>query len=135
MFLFNIKNDPFSTSPLPALIVDDEVLTPTYTYDLAKKINELICRNEYGIYHITNNGECSWCGFTRKIFELLNIKTEIVPINTEDFIAQSKGPMAKRPKYSVLKNAHLEKLGMDDLRPWPDALKAYLIEKGHLRPQ
>lgn len=108
-------------------VVTDEVLSPTYTFDLASKINQLIRTKHYGLYHIVNHGECSWYEFTSKIFELLGRKITMLKALSADFKTK-----ARRPQYSVLKNANLEKLGMDDLRPWPDALKAYLIEKGHL---
>lgn len=109
-------------------VVEDEVLAPTYTLDLAKKVLEIIPRRSYGLYHITNMGECSWYKFTKKIFELLNQKVDLSPVTGEEF--KSK---AKRPKYSVLRHDHLKQLGIDDLRPWEQALLAYLKEKGHLK--
>jgi dTDP-4-dehydrorhamnose reductase len=108
-------------------VATDEVLSPTYTLDLADKINQLIRTKHYALYHIVNHGECSWYEFTRKIFELLDRKVIIKKAVSADFKTK-----AKRPKYSVLKNSGLEKIGMDDLRSWQEALKAYLIEKGHL---
>jgi dTDP-4-dehydrorhamnose reductase len=111
----------------PLKVVDDEVLTPTYTLDLAKKVLEIIPRRSYGLYHVTNSGECSWYQFTKKIFELLKMKVDLSPVTGDEF--KSK---AKRPKYSVLRHDHLKKLGFDDLRSWEEALEAYLKEKGHL---
>ncbi len=108
-------------------VVTDEVLSPTYTLDLAKKINEVIRTKTYGLYHIVNHGECSWYEFTRKIFELLDRRVAVEKAVSADFKTK-----AIRPKYSVLKNSALEKIGMDDMRSWQVALKAYLIEKGHL---
>lgn len=118
-----------------AMVVEDETLSPTYTYDLASKIYELIKTKKYGLYHIVNKGECSWYRFACEIFALLgrNVK-KIVPIASKNSVPL-KGVRAKRPRYSVLENAQLRKLGMDDLRPWQEALKAYLIEKGYLKPQ
>lgn len=112
----------------PLKVVDDEVLTPTYTFDLAKKILEIIPRRSYGLYHITNSGECSWYRFTKKIFELLKMKVDLSPTTGDQF--KSK---AKRPKYSVLSHGHLKRLGLDDLRFWEGALKDYLKEKGHIK--
>lgn len=109
-------------------VVTDEVLSPTYTLDLAKKINELVRTEHFGLYHIVNQGSCSWYDFTVKIFELLGKKIVIHKVTSADFPTK-----AKRPQYSVLKNAALAKLGLDDLRPWQEALKAYLVEKGHLK--
>jgi len=103
-------------------VVTDEVLAPTYTLDLANKINQLIRTKHYGLYHIVNHGECSWHEFTCKIFELLNQKVVIRKTTTAEFKSR-----AKRPKYSVLNNGNLQQLGMDDLRTWQEALKAYLI--------
>jgi len=111
---------------LPELkVVGDEILSPTYTLDLATKINQLIRTRQYGLYHIVNHGECSWYEFTCKIFEILGKTIKIKMVTATEF--KSK---ARRPKYSVLENGNLQKLGMDDIRPWPEALRAYLAEKG-----
>lgn len=113
----------------PALkVVNDEVVSPTYSLDLAGKLNELVRTENYGVYHIVNHGECSWYEFSVKIFELLGRKTIIHPVDSSQYKAK-----ARRPKYSVLQNAALGELGLDDLRPWQEALKAYLAERGHLR--
>lgn len=110
-------------------VLNDQILSPTYTADLAKKVKELILANREGLgncglYHITNNGQCSWFEFARKIFELSGVEVNLKPIGTEEF-----GARAKRPPYSVLRNYRLEGQGHDDLRPWPEALKAYLEER------
>lgn len=110
-------------------VVTDEVLSPTYTFDLAGKINELVRTQRYGTYHAVNHGSCSWYDFTCKIFELLDRAVAVHKTTGDEFKTK-----AKRPKYSVLKNAALEKIGLDDMRSWQEALQAYLIEKGHLRP-
>jgi dTDP-4-dehydrorhamnose reductase len=108
-------------------VVTDEILSPTYTLDLADKINQLARTKHYGLYHIVNHGACSWYDFATKIFELVGKQVVIQKTTSAEFKAK-----ARRPKYSVLKNAHLEELGMDDMRTWQEALRAYLIEKGHL---
>ncbi len=102
-------------------VVTDEIVTPTYTLDLAKKIYELIKTKNYGLYHISNNGQCSWWEFAAKIFELLNYD-----IKVEKTVAAEFKAAAHRPKFSVLKNK------MGNLRNWDEALRDYLIEKGHL---
>ncbi|MFH1386102.1 MAG: dTDP-4-dehydrorhamnose reductase [bacterium] len=108
-------------------VVGDEIMSPTYSVHLARKINEL-CRTEhYGLYHITNNGECSWYEFACKIFELLKIDAKVTKIKSTEYKTK-----AQRPMYSVLRNAKLQSLGLDDLPSWQEALKAYLIEKGYL---
>lgn len=108
-------------------VVADEVLTPTYTLDLAKKISELIRTQFYGLYHITNNGQCSWYEYAKTIFELLDNN-----INIEKATGATYKTKANRPKYSVLENYNLKKYGFSDMPNWRDALKRYLIEKGHI---
>lgn len=111
----------------PIKVVKDQILTPTYTKELAKKIAQLIETGEYGLYHVTNNGQCSWYEFTRVIFELVGLDPDLSATTSEEF-----GARAKRPHYSVLENANLRKLGLDDLSNWREALEQYLKEKGHL---
>ncbi len=114
-------------------VINDQIFSPTYTVDLAKKVKELIYANRedsgnYGLYHITNNGQCSWFEFARKIFELSEVAVNLQSITTEEF-----GARAERPKYSVLKNYHLQEQGHDDLRPWTEALKAYFEERREVK--
>ena len=108
-------------------VVDDQVLSPTYTRDLAQKMVQLISTECYGIFHITNGGHCSWYEFSREILRLAGRKTPIVPIASDQYPRK-----ARRPGYSVLNNYHLRLLGMDDMRPWQEALKDYLVAKGHI---
>ena len=115
------KQEPFLK------IVTDKMVSPTYTMDLAEKINELMRTERYGTYHVVNHGSCSWHDFARKIFDLLGRTVEVHKVTGQNY----KTP-AKRPKYSVLKNAELEKIGLDDMRSWQEALEAYLIAKGYL---
>ena len=108
-------------------VVSDQIVSPTYTLDLARKINELVRTGKFGIYHITNNGECSWYEFAKKIFELTGTKIKLLKTTSKEFQAK-----AWRPAYSVLKNKKLEDMGMDDMPSWEDALKSYLKEKGRV---
>ena len=108
-------------------VVNDQVFSPTYTKDLARKIAQLMTTDYYGIFHITNRGVCSWYQFTVEILNLAGIKTPVVPISSDQYPQK-----ARRPRYSVLDNYHLRLLGMDDMRPWQEALKDYLIAKGHI---
>ena len=102
-------------------VVGDQVLTPTSARELARKVRQLVETGQYGLYHITNNGECSWYQFAQAIFELSGVR----PLLTETTSA-AYGARANRPAYSVLDNANLHRLGLDDLRPWHEALKEYL---------
>lgn len=108
-------------------IVDDQVLSPTYTRDLAQKMAQLIPTEYYGIFHITNGGYCSWYQFSREILRLAGMKARIIPITSDEYPQK-----ARRPSYSVLDNCHLRLQGMDDMRPWQEALKDYLTAKGHV---
>jgi dTDP-4-dehydrorhamnose reductase len=108
-------------------VVDDQVFSPTYTMDLARKIAQLMTTEYYGIFHITNRGACSWYEFTTEILKLAGLKTPVVPITSDQYSQK-----ARRPRYSVLDNSHLRLLGMDDMRPWKEALKDYLIARGHI---
>ena len=106
-------------------VVNDQVTSPTYSLDLAYKIKELIEKpGSFGIYHITNQGSCSWHEFTLKILELMNIKSAVTTIK-----AENSGSKAIRPKMSVLKNLALEKAGFAPMPAWQDALQRYLKEK------
>lgn len=108
-------------------VVNDQVFSPTYTKDLARKIGQLIETEFYGIFHITNRGACSWYEFTKEILRLTGLKTPVIPITSDQYPQK-----AKRPRYSVLDNYHLRLLGMDDMRPWQEALVDYMREKGHI---
>jgi len=105
-------------------VVDDQTGSPTYTLDLARKIAQLIKTGHYGLYHITNTGECTWYQFACKIWELSGLNPNVAPTTTADF-----GATATRPTYSVLDNAALRAIGLDDMRPWEKALAAYLEER------
>lgn len=109
-------------------VVSDQVFSPTYTHDLARKIAEIINTEYYGIFHVTNKGACSWYEFTKEILGLAGIKTPVYPITSAEYPQK-----AKRPPYSVLDNYQLRLLKMDDMPSWPDALKAYLVAKGHIK--
>ena len=108
-------------------VVNDQVFSPTYTRDLARKITQLMTTECYGIFHITDGGACSWYQFTTEIFKLAGLKTRVVPITSEQYPRK-----ARRPRYSVLDNYHLRLLGMDDMRPWQEALRDYLEARGHI---
>ena len=108
-------------------VVNDQVFSPTYTGDLARKIAQLMATEYYGIFHITNKGTCSWYKFTAEIVKLAGIKTPVVPITSDQYPQK-----ARRPCYSVLDNSHLRLLGMDDMRHWQEALKDYLVARGHI---
>jgi dTDP-4-dehydrorhamnose reductase len=109
-------------------VVDDQISTPTYTADLADAIAGLLALVPGGgIYHLTNSGACSWFEFARHAFKLLNLAPDLQPTTSREF-----GAPATRPPNSVLRNTRAVALGLPPLRPWPDALAAYLRAKQHL---
>ncbi len=102
-------------------VVNDQVGSPTYVSDLAKAISALISTKYYGIYHITNSGECSWYKFAKEVLKYVVIKNiEVIPISTEELSRP-----APRPKYSVLKNFNLEKKKIYKMRNWELALRDF----------
>ena len=110
----------------PIRVVTDQVLTPTYARDLAQTIKRLILTEARGLYHATNGGACSWYEFATRIFERAGLAPDFGPTNSEEF-----GARARRPAYSVLGRARLLDLGIGGLRPWTEALDAYLAEQGY----
>lgn len=109
-------------------VVDDEVLTPTYTKDIANQIVALTDSTAYGLYHATAQGSCSWYRFATKIFELSGIQVKLSIARPDEF------PMkVPRPKYSVLENAGLKAQDMDLIPDWQDCLKRYMASIGALK--
>ncbi|MCB2298265.1 dTDP-4-dehydrorhamnose reductase [Clostridium tagluense] len=102
-------------------VVNDQKGTPTSTVDLARVIIKLIEDKNYGLFHCTCKGECTWYEFTKEIFRLKGISTEVLPCTTDEF----KRP-AKRPKYSVLRNYMMELTCGDITRTWEEAISEYL---------
>lgn len=103
-------------------VVNDQIGSPTFTYDLAKGISEIIKTDKYGVYHLTNSGSCSWYEFSKEIFRLANKNVKVIPVTTEEFPRP-----APRPKYSVLNNDKWIKQGFKPLRDYKEALKEYLL--------
>lgn len=105
----------------PVSVVDDQVITPTLTSDLASAVIALIKTKKYGLYQITNEGECSWYEFARKAIELRGIRADVQPQTSQD--AKAK---VKRPNYSVLSKEKLYSAGVAKMPHWQDALVRYL---------
>ena len=106
-------------------VVTDQVLSPTYTADLAGKTKQLIEHGATGLFHLTNDGECSWFEFARGTFDLAGVDVKMEPIDSGQFQQR-----ARRPPYSALTTTRLEEVGLKPLRPWKEALKDYLQTKG-----
>ncbi|MBZ5570810.1 MAG: dTDP-4-dehydrorhamnose reductase [Acidobacteriia bacterium] len=106
-------------------VVDDQVLTPTYTFDIAEAVRKLLLTGTFGLYHLTSEGQCSWYDFTRHIFECAGIQANLTPCKTTEFFSP-----VKRPAYSVLSKTKLRSLGVS-MPLWQDALPRYLRERTH----
>ncbi len=106
-------------------VVADQRGNPTNAADLAHHLLKLATTEEYGIYHGTGNGECSWYEFTQKIVALSGIDATVSPCTTEEFPSP-----AKRPAYSALDNLMLRSTVGDEFRPWQDALAAFFANGG-----
>lgn len=103
-------------------VVADQVGSPTYTYDLARFLLQLMQTEKYGIYHVSNKGNCTWYEFARAIFEESGTSIQIEPSTTEQF------PRPARPAHSVMDHSAFRQNGLEDLRPWREALKPFLQE-------
>jgi len=102
-------------------VVNDQRGNPTHANDLAYHILKLIQTEEYGVYHCTGKGECSWYDFAKMIIELSGEKCEVNTCTSEEY----KTP-AKRPEYSSLDNMMLRNTVGDEMRDWQDALKSFI---------
>ncbi|MEM7816611.1 MAG: dTDP-4-dehydrorhamnose reductase [Candidatus Aenigmatarchaeota archaeon] len=132
-WLFGPKGDNFVDSILNLAkkrvclkVVNDQIGSPTYTLDLAEAIKKflnlyfeekLVC----GIYHITNNGSCSWFEFASYILKIAGLDTKLMPISSLELKKR-----AKRPKNSVLSNEKFYRLTGGYLRNWQEAVRDYL---------
>lgn len=105
-------------------VVNDQVGNPTYTYDLAKLVVDMIQTDKYGKYHATNSGDfISWYDFACEIFKQAGIDVKVTPVDSNQFPAK-----AKRPKNSRMNQTELDKNGFNRLPAWQDALGRYLKE-------
>jgi dTDP-4-dehydrorhamnose reductase len=107
-------------------VVDDQRGSPTWSRDLAGGLVALAETGRYGVYHCTNSGDTTWCGFARAVFEELGADpTRVHPCTTADYPRP-----APRPSYSVLGDAAWRAAGLGPLRPWRAALTAAFTAAG-----
>ena len=106
----------------PLVVVDDVVMSPTYTEDAAQTIRWLIeAHAPHGVYHVTNAGACTWYAFAVEVFRATGVQADLRPVTLESF-----GAKAPRPRYSALASSALISAGLAPLRPWREALHTYL---------
>ena len=108
-------------------VVTDQRVSPTYTLDLARKIGWLITTNAYGLYHISNAGECSWYELAQAIFEAAAINADLRPIQTA-----ALGVRSHRLAYAVLGHGGLRRLDADDL---PSLARRFITLPGRVEGQ
>ncbi|MEG0155968.1 MAG: dTDP-4-dehydrorhamnose reductase [Lachnospiraceae bacterium] len=107
-------------------VVNDQIGSPTYTYDLAVLLVDMVETEKYGRYHATNEGLCSWYEFAVEIFKQAGLTIKVNPVSSEMFPTK-----AKRPHNSRMSKEKLEEKGFQKLPTWQDALHRYMtIIKG-----
>ena len=114
-------------SGAPVQVVNDVWMSPTYTMDAARIIEELIRAETSGLFHASNTGRCTWFEFASEAIRMIALPVGLDPVS-----AASYPTKARRPRDSSLINSRLEKILGRSVRPWQDALRAYLVEKGYL---
>jgi dTDP-4-dehydrorhamnose reductase len=102
-------------------VVNDEIVSPTSTTELARQTVLLGRSDCFGLYHATAEGSCSWYEFAQKIFEMAKVRTNLIVASPHEFPAK-----VPRPKYSVLENQRLKAGGFNVFQAWEDGLRAYL---------
>jgi len=105
-------------------VVDDQVLSPTYTLDLAERLCGLLTTEAYGLYHLSSEGQCSWHEFASKIFELAGVTAELSPCKTADFPSP-----VRRPTTSSMDKTKFNHLGIGTMPLWTDSLARYLAAR------
>ncbi len=104
-------------------VVNDQFGSPTYTYDLARLLVDMIQTEKYGVYHATNEGFCSWYDFACAIFQEAGMQVNVVPVSSAEY-----GAKANRPMNSRMSKEKLTENGFERLPSWEDALKRYMAE-------
>lgn len=108
-------------------VIDDMWMSPTYTKDAASILKGILeLQLPFGVYHATNKGYCSWYQFAQEIFQITGLNPTLTPIKTEQLSLK-----ARRPRFSALTSTKLSSYNLEP-REWKEALRVYLIEKGHI---
>ncbi|MDI6677817.1 dTDP-4-dehydrorhamnose reductase [Bacillus wiedmannii] len=104
-------------------VVGDQIGSPTYTYDLARLLVDMVVTEKYGTYHATNEGFCSWAEFAQEIFETAGEDVKVNSITTEEYPTR-----AVRPKNSRMSKQKLIDNGFKPLPTWQEAVKHYITQ-------
>jgi dTDP-4-dehydrorhamnose reductase len=111
----------------PLKVVDDQTMSPTYTYDLASRTVAILEKGGEGIFHVTGGEGCTWWEFASEAIRLAGLDVKVEKTTAAAFAAR-----AKRPSYSRLDSRRFGELGIEPMPHWKDALRRYLKEKGLL---
>lgn len=110
-------------------VVSDQIGTPTYTFDLARLLVDMIETDKYGYYHATNEGGyISWAEFAEEIYKQANMDVRVVAVSTKDYEEKAGRTVAKRPFNSRLNKSKLVEAGFEPLPTWQDAVSRYIKE-------
>jgi len=109
-------------------IVDDQIGSPTYTYDLSKLLVDMSYTDKYGIYHATNSGFCSWAELAECVFALVDREVKVNKVTTLEYLNLTGSRQAYRPRNSKLSKSSLVENGFDELPSFEDAAKRYIKE-------
>ena len=110
----------------PLRVVNDQRCTPSFTVDVAESAAALVRTGKYGLYHVTNAGDCTWYELAREVFRIGGVTADLAPITSAEY-----GAPARRPGYSVLSHAKLVAAGVPAPRHWKEALSAYFGERAN----
>jgi dTDP-4-dehydrorhamnose reductase len=108
---------------LPLKVVNDQFGTPTWTKDVVRQILLTLGKGTFGIFHCTGEGACTWYDFACAIVKSFGIRVEVVPCSTAEFPR-----LAVRPRYGVLENAMLKKIGINAMPQWLDSYASFRAE-------
>ena len=110
-------------------VVDDQIGTPTYTYDLARLLVDMIETDKYGYYHATNEGGyISWADFAEEIYRVAGMDVKVERVSTEEYEKTAGKTVAKRPFNSRLDKSKLVEVGFEPLPEWKTAVERYIAE-------
>jgi dTDP-4-dehydrorhamnose reductase len=109
-------------------IVDDQIGSPTYTYDLSKLMCDMMVTEKYGTYHATNEGVCSWAEFADFIFKTAGLTVKVNPVSTEEY-RKLVPNQAARPLNSRMSKESLVKAGFRKMPTWQDATERYIHDQ------
>lgn len=112
-------------------VVADQLGNPTSADDLAYELLKLALTEDFGTYHCTNEGTCSWADFAAAIMQEAGLACRVVPVTSAQYQAMNPAA-AHRPAYSSLENARLAATIGNEMRPWREALRSYLAKEGRL---